>query len=111
MTGEQLKLAGMKLAEDNANAKHKGWSEMAYNFLVSYAKEHSEFLAEDVRNASIGVVPEPAHLRAWGAVIVKGKRDNVIRHSHYTPVQTPSSHCALASVWRSNIFIKQLNFF
>jgi len=51
---------GIKRAEQNANDKHKNWSGLAYLFLLAYINDgHNEFMAEQVRNASRGIVPEP----------------------------------------------------
>lgn len=98
-TGAELRDIGMKQATDNANEKIPSWSELAYKFLLSYINCHKEFMAEDVRKASEGIVPEPPHKRAWGSIFVKAAKNKLIISNGTRKVNNPKAHCANAAVW------------
>ena len=92
---------GIEKAEKHANDEINGWSELAYAFLIDYAASTSEFMAEDVRSAARGLVPEPPSLRAWGGVIRRAAGQGIIKKVGCGPVDNPTSHCANANIWRS----------
>jgi hypothetical protein len=95
--------SAIKAAEIHANVVHDGWSERAYDFLKGYAEINPVFMAEDVRNASKGVVPSPPTERAWGAIIRKASVASMITHAGYRQVKNVRAHHANASVWKSLI--------
>jgi len=99
MTGEQLRDSGIEQAVSHADQVEPQWSEQAYQFLLSYIKNHAEFMTEDVRAASVGIVPEPPSKRAWGGVIVKAVKSGLIHRAGFKNVKNPTSHCTPASVW------------
>ena len=99
MTGEQLKDIGIKQAEQTANKQHNQWSFNAYKFLLEYIKTNKEFMTEDLRKASVEVVPIPISLRAWGSVIRLANNNKIIEHIGYKKVKNPKAHCATASFW------------
>lgn len=99
-TGEQLKRQGMKIASESAEEKEPGWNEKAYKFLIEYIKTHEKFLAEDIRWASVGIVPEPPSRRAWGSIIVRAAREGYIERIGYTTTNSPKSHKTPASLWQ-----------
>lgn len=83
---------GMERAEDKANADHIGWSEDAEAAVRAYAAEHRgrRFLAEDVRAWAEArkLVAPPVNGRAWGGVIQRCARLNVIRRAGYAPAKS-----------------------
>ena len=95
-TGNELKIIGMQRAENNAGAL---WAEKAYTHLLNYARTHAEFMAEDMREG----FDLPPSLRAWGAIISKAKRNEVITHVGYGQVKNAKAHQANASIWKSLI--------
>lgn len=100
-TGDQLKEIGMGMAEDNANRTNGGWSDMAYEFMVRFIKARpGEFMGEDVRNASIGHVPEPPSNRAWGSIMLRAARAGLIERVGFRSVANPKAHSAPCGVWR-----------
>lgn len=100
--GRTLKEAGMCKALDHANQVHPDWSERAYSFLREFVKgTRGEFMAEDVRAAAEGIVPEPLNKKAWGGIFFKAAYWKVIERVRYDKVKTPTSHQANASVWRA----------
>ena len=96
---EILRDAGMKQAVNNADSKIANWSDMAYDYLLSYCKTNTEFKAEDVRAASAGTVPQPPHSRAWGAIMSKAARNNIIERVGYGAVKNPRAHCSTVTIW------------
>lgn len=98
-TGADLRDIGMKKATDNADSKTPEWSELAYKFLLSYISCHKEFMAEDVRKASEGIVPEPPSKRAWGSIFVKAAKNKLIVTNGTRPVNNPKAHRANAALW------------
>lgn len=93
---------GIKNAEDNANRKHRGWSDLAYGFLLGYAQTHSEFMIEDIRVASIGSVPIPPSNRAWGSVAVRAAKDGFITRKAFKSVSNVKAHRTPATLWSVN---------
>lgn len=100
LNGQGLAQVGMQQAVDHAEEVHDNWADKAFGFLkkyVGYTK--TPFMTEDVRMASLQVVPEPPTKRAWGMVIVRAKRAKLIRHVGYKAVSNPRAHGTPASVW------------
>lgn len=102
-TGAELRDIGMKKAVDNADNSVSNWSELAYSFLLKFIKSNSTFMAEDVRIASIGIVPEPPSLRSWGLILVKASKNNLIESHKTSKVKNPKAHSANANVWNVKI--------
>jgi hypothetical protein len=76
---EAQREAGMLQAVTHAEESYSGWSDRAYDFLKRYAKEHPEFISEDVSDAAIAAgEPQPPTLRAWGQVYRRAVKDDVI---------------------------------
>lgn len=100
-TGSQLKAAGMKKAVVHADQVVDGWSAQAYSFLVDFIRIHEgEFMAEDVREKSRGIVPVPPTTRAWGSIIRSAAMSGLIRKVRITTVKNPTAHSANAAVWQ-----------
>ena len=99
--GEMLRNAGINQSLINANSKIDNWSGIAYQFLVDYAKSNDQYMAEDVRTASIDIVPEPPSKRAWGAIFAKASRKKIIERVGYGNVKNPKAHCTPATIWRT----------
>lgn len=93
---------GIDKALKNANTKTEKWSKYAYDFLLGYIKTKKTFLAEDVRVASSGVVPEPPSKRAWGSIFVMAKKNNLIKSIGYRSVKNPKAHRTPATLWKAN---------
>jgi len=71
--------------------------------LFKYALNNEEFMAEDVRAASRGFIPDPPSNRAWGGVFVSAKNDNIITPIGYKMVSNPKAHRTPATLWKSLI--------
>lgn len=95
--------AGIQQAIDHANQVHENWQERAYIQLVDYLKlNKGEFMAEELREWAEGKgFPEPPHARAWGAIIMRAARANLIRKVRIGNVKNVKAHNAHAAVWQS----------
>lgn len=103
ITGENLRDAGMQQALNHANKIYTQWSEQAFDFLLKYMQSSNEFMVEDVRQASIGILPQPPSLRAWGGVIVRAAKANLIKRIGFKNVKNIKAHCTPASIWAKNV--------
>lgn len=94
--------AGMQTAIEHAEAVHEVWSDKAYAFLLSYARNCKQpFMVEDVRAASMENVPEPPSKRAWGGIVAKAAKAGIIQHAGYAQVKNIKAHCTPAAVWKA----------
>jgi hypothetical protein len=100
ITGAVLMRLGIKKAVTHANVEVHGWSDQAYNYLLDYSKKHKEFMVEDVREASKGIIPIPPSTRAWGGVVVRASRAGIIERKGFKNVKNVKAHCTPATLWR-----------
>ena len=98
-TGPQLAEKGMNAAVQHANYCIPDWSKQAYHFALMYCRTRTRFMAEDMRLASDGVIPEPPHTRAWGGIIRRLQHNGIIRCVGISKVKNVTAHSANASVW------------
>jgi hypothetical protein len=98
-TGKLLRDVGINNSVMHADLVNKNWSDDAYNFLLQYINSNKEFMAEELRASSKGIVPDPPSLRAWGSVIVRAVKSGLITRTEYRNVSNPKAHCTPASVW------------
>ena len=99
--GQKLRDKGIQQAVDHANIETENWSENAYRFLLEYIKTkiNGRFMAEDAREASAGIVPEPPSKRAWGGIIVRAVRSGKIKRAGFMTVKNEKAHCTPATLW------------
>jgi len=99
--GRENMLNGIQAALNHANAVHTNWSDQAYQFLKKYIESNTEFMAEDVRNASVGIVPQPPSLRAWGGVMRRAIMEGLISKAGIKTVKNIKAHRANANSYKS----------
>ena len=92
----------MKKSLDNADKEDESWSQKAYAFLLVYIKTSNKFMAEDVRVASSGIVPEPPSKRAWGSIFVMARKNKIIKSIGFSNVKNPKAHRTPATLWAVN---------
>lgn len=100
---QKAKEAGMEKSRFNAGDV---WGREAYGYFVDYCQKHSDsFMAEQAREYAENMgLPSPPSRRAWGSVVARAKRNNIIYHVGYGQVSNPYAHRANASIWISKIF-------
>jgi hypothetical protein len=86
-------------AERHANSVNEGWIENALAFLADFVYQHETFRTEDVRKASVNIIPEPPDKRVWGAVMLKAKRIGIIRAKCIVHRNDKIAHNAFCSLW------------
>jgi len=100
LTGSAMRDIGIRKATQHANQVHEDWSDKAFYFLKWFVtRQHIEFMAEDVREASKNFVAEPPSKRAWGGVIVRAKKQGIIKSVGFRKVSNAKAHSAFATLW------------
>lgn len=94
---------GIQQAVDHANAVNKEWFEKAYKmfkeWLSGWPSGH-EFMIEDFRlSAEIRGLKKPPSARAYGAIAVKAKKENLIVSYETAKTRGKSAHRANANKW------------
>lgn len=106
-TREARRLAdeGMKAVAAKAEEITPGWSQMAYDALLRFAKVRTLFTGEDVKRwAYDNGLPKPHNEAAWGAVFAKARRRKVTALNGYVVANSASRHAAPNRQWKSLIF-------
>ena len=98
-TGQELRDIGISQSMENADKQCNDWTYYAYQFLLNYTKSNKEFMAEDVRIESKGIVEEPPSKRAWGGIFVKAVKSGLIKRKGFMNVKNPKAHCTPATLW------------
>ena len=90
----------------------KIWAEQAQEqFYMFCLLSPFPFQVEDVREyASRKGLSDPPSLRAWGSVVARARKQNLIKHVGYDQVSNPKAHCATSSLWVSLIFNNKARF-
>jgi len=102
----QLALAlGHAMAEVAADNAGEEWKDCAYDAYAAYARNHSSFKTEDVRNSVAGQFPSPPDLRSWGQVALRAKREGIIVHGGFVRAANAKIHGMIVSVWVSQIYV------
>lgn len=93
----------MALSEDKANRDAPGWSEDALHGVELYclANPGKEFLAEEAREwaEAMELVDPAKNERAWGAVLRRAAKLQIIRKVGYAPAK--SSNLSPKVLWRA----------
>jgi hypothetical protein len=97
--GKQLRDNGIYQSMENADSKGNKWTYYAYQFLLYYIKSNKEFMAEDVRIASNGIVDNPPSQRAWGGIFVRAVKAGLIKRKGFMNVKNAKAHCTPATLW------------
>ena len=97
--------AAARPAAEHADRVVDGWSQEAYEHVIAYAKWHRTFIAEDVRLfAEETGFPVPPSRRAWGAVMIRAKRDGKISSIGYAMSTSPTANPTPVTKWMSLVY-------
>lgn len=99
LSGEELRDIGINQSLNNANKQTKNWSDKAFQYLLDYIETNKEFMAEDVRIASEGIVEIPPSARAWGGIFVKAVKLKIIKRKGFKNVKNAKAHSTPATLW------------
>ena len=102
LIGNLLKNAGIYKAVSHADSVHDDWSDRAYAVLKDFLTiaDGKTFMCEDVREFASNYLPEPPTKRAWGAIIMRARKNGIIQHCGFGQVTNPRAHRANASLWK-----------
>lgn len=100
---EMFRDDGIKRAVDHADKVHESWSDKAFDLLKDYVSligKDSQCTSEMVRHyAESHGLPHPPDKRAWGAVMLKAARANLLFKKGWTTATDPKVHCNPVSLW------------
>lgn len=99
-TGTEIGHARAKQAADHAGDK---WKRTAYEAFLAFAETHRSFKTEDVRNAH-PEIPPPPDKRAWGAIALMARRNQVISSGGPVKAESPMVHGMYVTLWISQIY-------
>lgn len=103
-SGRDLGHAAADAAARHADSVSKEWSDRALELLRRYCLAHADVMSEDVRKfADAQGFPKPPELRAWGAVMLRGKAAGYIKHAGWTTAKDPRVHSNPVGIWKSLI--------
>ena len=96
--------AGMRQAIQHAEHLDEDWPDRAYQFVSRYARWNEFFTVEELtaeaRRLGYG---SPTDDRAWGSIIRKAARCDVIRRTGMTKPRL-KGHASPGPVWQSLVF-------
>jgi hypothetical protein len=95
----RLKDEGMETATAHADTVTPEWRDIAYAFLQS-RRLKGVFLVEDIRKAAEGIVPEPPDSRAWGSVIRRAAKAELVEKVGVQAKASAVCHRGFASLWQ-----------
>lgn len=93
---------GIERVSMKADLLQEGWTDRAYAALTIFcAKAKEPFIAEDVREwaEGLGLISAPHDSRAWGQVIQRAARSDLIRKIGYAPAK--SSNLSPKVLWEA----------
>jgi hypothetical protein len=94
---------GHAMAEVAANHAGEQWQNEAYEAFRQFALRNEFFTTETVR-AAFPDMDAPPDTRAWGAVALRAKKNNVVEAKGWVRAESRSVHGMVVTSWRSKIF-------
>lgn len=98
---------GAQLAADHADAVIEDWQDRAFYLLTEFCRHHAygaQLTSERIRQyAEKQGLPNPPDKRAWGAIMLKAARKNLIRKIGWTTANDPKVHNNPVSLWTVGI--------
>lgn len=104
----QLDITFAKAARDkgisevitHADKVNDQWSEKCYGLFKDFINaQRVPFQTETFRQSISGLIDEPPHARAFGAIVVRAVKEGLIKCVGSKPVSNVRAHRALANVW------------
>lgn len=103
--GRDLGHAAAQAAADHADRVSRDWSDKALEILRRYCEAHPTVMSEDVRAfAKTQGLEAPPELRAWGAVMLRGKAKGYMQHAGWATAKDPKVHSNPVGTWKSLIY-------
>lgn len=103
VSGRLLAREGAKRAADHADLVHPSWQDRAFGYLLEYLAAYPsrcEITCESVRkHAEAKGFAAPPDKRAWGHIMLRGRRAGVLKRLGWTTADDPKVHCNPISLW------------
>lgn len=102
MNANELRDEGILVSVLKADQVTEDWSIKAFSALKHFAQcNRGEFMCEQVRQYAAAhlSLPEPPSKRAWGAVMLMGAKEGIIKQTGYGKTKSASAHRTPAAVW------------
>ena len=94
---------GHQMAKVAADHAGESWTDEAYEAFRQHAINNLIFTTEDVRRANLEM-PPPPDSRAWGAIALRAKKDNLIQFNDWVRSENRITHGRLITRWKSLIY-------
>jgi hypothetical protein len=94
---------GHAMADKAAAKAGDEWREEAYAAFCRYAKEHPYFTNEEVRAANPDLIA-PFDERAWGAVALRARRQDVVVSRGWVRARNLTVHGSIITQWESKVY-------
>lgn len=92
----------MATALESAEKKEESWGDKCYNLLKEYLTfTRHNFMTEEFRRWAEKRITKPPSLRAYGAVILRAAKNDLIVKQGYATVKNANAHACFATVWKS----------
>lgn len=93
---------GIDHAAAAADQKHRGWTDEAFEFIRTYAKnmKGKQYIGHDIVAAScVRGILQPENSKAWGQPIQRAAREGLIKRVGFAP--DPNRHTNPVPLWES----------
>lgn len=75
---------GITSAADHADDVTPGWTDIAFQWIKTYALAHAEFISEEcTESAKSAGIPNPPDARAWGKPFSRAAQQKIIVRNGY----------------------------
>jgi hypothetical protein len=97
--GLELRDAGCAATLAHAERDTPDWLACALSILRSFAKDRVEFTSDDFRAFARGILPDPPHHNAFGALFNNAAKAGVIQRVGYARARRDVAHGRVLGVW------------
>lgn len=104
-TAREARDEGIRRAISHATKLDPVWREQALAHLRAFSLLHAYVMCEQVRAvAEAAGLPPPPDKRAWGQIMVDGKRAKLVTKLGYVTATDPRVHCNPVGYWKSLVY-------
>lgn len=100
---KQQRDAAMASVARHADEAVHGWSDIAFQWVKTYALAHREFVSEDCTAAAEAAgIPKPHNTKSWGGPFMRAARQKIIKRIGYGV--SKRRHLSPCPLWASQTF-------
>lgn len=97
--GLELRDAGCAAVLAGAERDTPDWVSSALSILESFAKGKERFTSDDFRAFAAGILPDPPHYNAFGALFNAAAKAGMIQRVGFTKARRAPAHGRVLGVW------------